>query len=810
MAESKLGAYHEKRNFERTMEPEGGAGKPEGAFRFAVQHHLARAGHYDLRLEWDGVLLSWAVPKGPSYNTRDKRLAIRVEDHPLEYRTFEGTIPKGEYGGGVVMLWDEGVWEPCNAVEAGLREGMLKFCLRGTRLMGRWALVRLRPKADEGKENWLLLKERDAFSKPSEGISQWTVSVKTGRSMEEIERGEHEKIAENPFFQADVQLAKLVSEIPGGSDWLFELKYDGYRMLSFMERGRVLLRSRNGKDYTNQFEPVASSLRNWAAGRAMVLDGELAVTDPSGRTDFQALQNYTRPSGGESLIYIVFDLLALDGTDLRNHPLEQRKAALEALMKDAPPNLHYSRHVRGNGAECLQAACQSGMEGIVGKKADSPYSGARNGDWIKLKCRKRQEFVIGGYTRTDKKAQGISALLLGVYEGETLCYAGRAGSGLSQRGMMELEERFRNFKRETAPFQCPPKPRANETITWLAPELAAEIQFAQWTKDGLLRQASVQGIREDKNPRDIRREGEKDMEKALSSPRKTGEREGGLIIQGVKITNPDKRMFSCPDITKGDVVRYYEQVSERMLPYVQDRLLSIVRCPGGISGTCFYKKHPGPGGGAIVPLSISGAEGETEPYFYIENGKGLISEAQMGTLEFHVWGSRAGALEQPDIMVFDLDPDEGMDLALVRRGVRDLKSVLTELALPSYLKTSGGKGYHVAVPFQPAASWDAFHDFAKKVSPVMEQRWPERYTSNPRKVKRTGKIFIDWMRNGRGATSVAPYSVRARAGARVSMPIAWEALDTVAPDGVDMAEALRRIREKDPWEGFFQAGQKLK
>ncbi|WP_425808127.1 DNA ligase D [Desulfitobacterium sp. Sab5] len=811
---AKLNRYNQKRNFERTLEPEGITEIAQEGLRFVVQHHIARRDHYDLRLEWDGALLSWAVPKGPSYDTRDKRLAVQVEEHPLEYRNFEGTIPKGEYGGGVVMIWDEGCWEPYGDVDDGLREGVLKFVLKGRRLKGKWALVRLKRKAGETKDNWLLLKEKDEYAKTADGISEFSTSIRTGRTMTEIEEGEDEKITRNSFSSTGVQLAQLVNTVPEGEDWLYELKYDGYRILAYIEGNSVRLITRNGNDYTERFQDVASSLVDWADGRAMILDGEMTITDAAGRTDFQALQNYLKNPQAQNLTYIVFDLLALDGADLRGQRLIDRKETLEALMQDAPKNLHYSRHVRGNGRESFRAACAAGMEGIIGKKADSIYNGTRNGDWIKLKCEQRQEFVIGGYTLSSKKTSGISSLLLGVYEGGELVYAGRAGTGLSEADMKELEGEFKSIKRMEPPFKLAPKRRSNEKITWLEPELVAEIKFAEWTEDHRLRQASFKGLRKDKDPRDIKKEKADDaiqpqsFAKGVESPMKAND--NSIIIEGIKISNPDKVIFADPEVTKGDVIRYYAKVAERMLPYVSRRVLSIVRCPKGISQTCFYKKHPGLGSQGIVTIPVSTSDGETEDYFYIENASGLIAEAQMGTLEFHTWGSRVDELEKPDLMVFDLDPDEGMDLSTVRQGVRDMKNILAELSLNSYLKTSGGKGYHVVVPLKPAVSWEVFHDFARRVAQVMEQKWPDRYTSNVRKAKRTNKIFIDWIRNGRGATSIAPYSLRARKGAGISMPIAWDELDTVAPDGINMAEALRRIGGKDPWQDFFRNNQQLK
>lgn len=806
----KLSMYHQKRNFDKTLEPEGGPAGTEGPLRFVIQHHMARSAHYDFRLEWDGVLLSWAVPKGPSYDTRDKRLAVQVEDHPLEYRNFEGEIPKGEYGGGTVMLWDEGTWEPITDVREGLEGGSLKFLLKGRRIKGKWALVRMKAKEGHEKKNWLLLKEKDEYAKADSGISPFAASIRTGRTMAEIAAGASERVIRNPFDKIDVQLAKLVHTVPNDEGWLYELKYDGYRIAAFVEGNRVRLVTRNQNDYTNRFGEIAVSLLDWAAGRAMVLDGEIAVTDASGRTDFQALQNYMKNPKARNLTYIIFDLLALDGADLRELPLTQRKEALLALMTGTPKNLHYSGHVSGDGEACFKAARESGMEGIVGKRADSKYSGTRNGEWIKLKCEKRQEFVIGGFTLSDKKTAGVSSLLLGVYNGGELVYAGRAGTGFREADREELEKRFEPLKRKAAPFKLAPETRPNETIAWLAPELVAEIEFAEWTEEGLLRQASFKGLRTDKDSRDVKKEQTEEAPelpspKELERPMETS----SILIEGIKITNPDKVIFEDPEITKGDVIRYYAQISERMLPYVSHRVLSIVRCPKGVSQSCFFKKHPGLGDKGTVTMPITNSDGETEDYFYIEDVSGLISEAQMGTLEFHIWGSRAESLETPDMMVFDLDPDEGMPLDTVRQGVRDMKEILSELSLTSYLKTSGGKGYHVVVPFQPVVSWNVFRDFAKRVAEVMEKKWPDRYTSNIRKAKRVDKIFIDWIRNGRGATSVAPYSIRARKGARVSMPIEWDELDLVAPDGVDMKDALLRIDRNDPWKDFFQNHQLL-
>jgi len=740
--------YNQKRNFDKTSEPPGKtlAENSEAAGprrrRYVVQRHFASREHYDFRLEWDGALKSWAVPKGPSLNPADKRLAVQVEDHPLEYRHFEGTIPAGQYGAGTVSIWDEGTYEPLTDMEEGLRKGSLKFTLHGKRLTGGWALARMKEE-DPKKANWLLIKE-----KSNEGGSQ------------------------NPFDRADAQLAKLVKAVPSEGGWLYELKYDGYRILSFVEEGGARLLTRNGGDYEHKFKAAAQALAEFAGGRSMVLDGEMVVADSEGRPDFQALQSYIKNPAGKRLQYMVFDLLALDGADLRPLPLRQRKEMLAALLAGVPEPLHYSVHIEGQGEALLQAARNANLEGIVGKRAESAYTGTRNGDWVKIKCAARQEFVVGGYTVSSKRAQGgISSLLLGVYRDGRLVYCGRAG-GFSQQDMAELGARFKSIMRKTPPFQGTPKARAGEEIMWLKPQYAAEIAFAEWTREGLLRQAKFKGLRTDKDVREIKREEEDELDEC--------------VIEGVKITHPDKVVSG--EVAKRDLALYYQKVAPRMLPYVRGRFLSAIRCPGGMGGECFFKKHP---------------EGDKESYYAIGDAAGLLTEVQMNTLEFHVWGSLAAQPERPDVMVFDLDPDEGMGLEDIRQGVRDLKGILDELGLKSYLKTSGGKGYHVVVPFRPAADWEAFRDFARGVVRIMEEKWPERYTGNVRKASRKGRIFVDWIRNTRGATSVAPYSVRNRVGLPVSMPIAWGELDKIAPGGIDMAQALKRLGRKDPWEGFL-------
>ncbi len=833
---NKLSEYKRKRNFSATNEPSGDEAKSsgDGSKKFTVQFHAARREHYDLRLEHDGVLLSWAIPKGPSFNPQDKRLAVMVEDHPLEYAEFEGIIPKGEYGGGTVMLWDEGTYAPLIDFESGLKEGSLKFTLFGKRLKGRWALVRM--KTDDSQDNWLFIKENDEFKKSEAGIEKYACSVRTNRTMNEIAQQAQAARQKNPEIEREVELCKAVSELPDGDEWLFEVKYDGYRMLAFCENGKAKLYSRNGREYTEKFAVITRALEERANGEAYVFDGEIVSPDGEGKTDFQALQAYEKKQDGE-IVYVIFDLLAANGEDLRELPLIERKQKLHRILKDAPDVLRESGYIRGYGRESAKAAKQLGLEGIVGKKANSPYRSGRTSEWVKYKCYLRQEFVLGGYTRTEKKSSGISALLLGVYgerienqvrktakKTKKLRYAGRAGTGLNRQSEAELMKLFSEYAADNSPFSEPPKASGREQIFWLSPDLVGEVQFAEWTNEHRLRQASFKGLRADKSAADVVAEtfsekkeefsqkkaakknaDEKNSHIEKETGKKTARKEvkkknaDELIICGVKISSSDKIVFPDCGVTKADVAHYYEAAASRMLEYAGNRILSVVRCHDGVDGGCFFNKHPVASSRAKT-VNVKSGDGDEHTYFYVKNKEELIAEAQLGGLEYHVWGSRADSLETPDTMVFDLDPDEGLPLSILRDGAREIKRTLEELKLRPLLKTSGGKGYHIVVPFPIKTSWEEFRIFSKKAAKLLSEKEPELFTDNLRKEKRKNKIFIDWGRNTRGATSVAAYSLRARRGAKVSMPITWSELNSVAPDGIDMFEALERLKGKDAWK----------
>ncbi len=804
MAQNKLASYQSKRNFAVTGEPQGKVKRSGGTLRFCVQHHLARADHYDLRLEWDGVALSWAVPKGPSFRTADKRLAMRVEDHPVDYMSFEGVIPKGEYGGGTVMLWDEGVWTPNRNFAKGLKEGSLKFRLLGERLKGDWALVRM--KNDGSGEAWLLIKEKDEYARETAGISRYTRGVRSGKSMKEIAQAG----GENPFSRADVMLADLTDRLPQGKGWLYELKYDGHRTLAFSEKGETVLKTRNGYDSTEKFALAAEGVSKALCGRAAVLDGEMIVADENGMPDFGAVQSYAK-RGGQGLCYVLFDLLALDGEDLRNLPLSERKQKLKTLLKDAPPVLKYSEHTERMTKTQCETLKKRGWEGIVAKRADAPYTAGKNGDWQKLKFRNTREFVVGGYTQSE--TGGLKALLVGYYEEGALLFAGSVGTGFPERTRAELTSMFRPLVRNDPPFAALPKEYRKRAV-FLKPEIVVQTEYAEITAAGLLRQASFKGLREDKTAKETVSETAERANPPKKRTRSAKTEETAFL--GVKITHPEKLMYPKQNFSKGDVAAYYAAAAPRMLPYLKERQLSLVCCPAGIEGEKFFRRHlDGTFAGVGFFADVQDGDRDKEQDgdrdgsdgFFVRAEKGVISLAQYNALEFHVHGAKKGS-DRPDVMVFDLDPDEGLPLAKVRRGARELKNLLGELGLVSFLKTSGGKGYHIVVPFRAGADGETFKGFAKRVALIMEERFPADFTANMSKKMRTGKIFLDWQRNSPSATSVAPYSLRAREGAPVSMPIAWEELSRVAPNGITLKTALKRLAKPDPWADFFEVKKK--
>ncbi len=896
-----LEEYRRKRDFKATPEPSGAAkgkkkkGKAKG-LSFVIQKHAASRLHYDFRLEMEGVLRSWAVPKGPSLDPGEKRLAVHVEDHPIDYGGFEGIIPKGQYGGGTVLLWDRGTWAPQEGegdpVE-GYRKGKLKFELDGEKLKGGWTLVRMHGRqGGENGENWLLIKENDATAQVGSGdaiVQERQESVDSGKDIEEIaaepdrvwqsnkaeKAGKAAKKAKkdrtapsdrtDPSDQAmklapaaipgakkakmpatiKPELATLVDAVPAGDEWIHEIKYDGYRALCHLEDGEARLITRQGNDWTDRFTPVARAAEALPARQA-ILDGEVVVLEANGISSFQALQNALSEDRGGDLVYFVFDLLYLDGYDLRTAPLSARKEALGKLMEGQSGVVRFGDHVEAGGEGFYKQACDFGLEGIVCKRGDLPYRTGRTKDWLKVKCLKRQEFVIVGFTDPEGSRAGFGALLLAVHDGKDLVYAGKVGTGYSQRTLLDLRRKMDKLAVDKPAFKNPPRGAEARRSHWVKPRLVAEVAFSEWTREGILRHSAFQGLREDKKPADVVRERPKELpaeaepktKKAAKKPagkknssvkRKKGpkpavlpapeeaaapgrSRKPELLMSGVRFSNPDKILFPGVEVTKRELGVYYSRIAEWMLPLVADRPLSLVRCPEGQTGQCFFQKHVND----QFPKEVKRVEieegGSTVLYGAVDSIEGILSLVQMGVLEIHLWGSHRGKVEQPDYVVFDLDPDEGLAWEKVVEGALTTRDFLAELGLQTYLKTTGGKGLHVVLPLTPRADWDEVKAFAKAIAEALAAAEPKKYTSKLPKADRKGKVFIDYLRNGRGATSIAPFSTRARSGAPVSAPLFWEELEG---DVRANTFTVRNLPERleglpgDPWEGFTKVRQTI-
>lgn len=816
---AKLARYNEKRDFARTPEPAGEEAN-SGRNIFVVQKHVATRLHWDFRLELDGVLLSWAVTRGPSANPDDKRLAVRTEDHPLSYATFEGTIPKGEYGGGTAMLWDRGTWAslPGKDPAKTLAEGHLHFTLMGERMRGEWIMIRLKPRPKEKQESWLLRKVADADAGP-DLAAQYMTSVASGRTMEEIaagapalplpgadaaplgrsaplppkrERDKRPKGASEregpPAFRAPM-LATLVDTPPTGNNWLHEVKFDGYRLLVALGGGLVECWTRNGHAFAPpSLGPLAAELAK-LPGTAL-LDGEVCVLDHHGRPHFSLLKNSLK-EGSSPLDLFVFDVLEIDGENLTDLPLTERKVQLQALLKPLKPPVHYTDHVLGEGERVLDALCDKGFEGIISKRADSRYTiGKRGSAWLKVKCGHRQEFVIGGWSRSEKRA-GFAALMLGHMKDGALVYAGKVGTGFDNAEIARLCETLAGMTVDAPPFADLPR-EARRGATWVRPELVCEIAYTEFTPDGHLRHPSYLGLREDKAARDVVRE------VAVPAPKPAKAKPGGAPPRhGITLTNPDRVIFPEAGITKAMLADYYEAVAPLLIAEIADRPLSLVRCPQGRGKQCFFQKHDsGMFSDAVkrVDLHEITSEGAVrQPYLYVEDIAGVLSTVQMGALELHIWGSRVPHEDKPDRLVFDLDPDEGLGFPAVIEGALGLRARLKSVGLESWPMLSGGKGVHVIVPIAPEHAWDVVKPWTHRFALAAAAERPERYTATLAKKARAGKIFIDYLRNGRGATAIAPYSTRARDGAPIAAPIAWKELGgftTGAAFGVRDAAAL--------------------
>ena len=780
-----LATYAAKRDFAKTAEPAGG--KPTAAGNsFMVQKHAASRLHWDFRLELNGVLLSWAVTKPPSTDPKVKRLAVRTEDHPLDYATFEGTIPKGEYGGGTVMLWDRGTWTNEADPAAGVAKGKLHFTLTGERMRGEWVLIRLKP---EGRaENWLLGKVADEFAT---GIDlDFDASIATGRTMAAIATGTavrvkapktRKKAAAKPPAFREPQLATLVDRPPAGNDWLHETKYDGYRAQVAVGGGVAVAYSRSGLEWTDRFGPVPAACAALPCASALI-DGEIVALDASGKPSFSTLQANLKAGG--PLLYFAFDLLALDGVDLADRPLTERKAALAILLEGAPPPLHYSEHVRGGGEAMFAALCSNGYEGVVSKRADGKSRPGRSGSWLKAKCTHRQEFVVGGWSKSDK-GRGFASLLLGVQEPGGLRFAGRVGTGFSEATLDTLSTRLAALVVDKSPFTGKLDAAARRGATFVRPDLVAEVAFAEFTADGSVRHASFLGLREDKAASDVVAEAPSDVVAEVAGLRTKHEKKGEPFTtpdrRGVRVTSADRIVFPELGLTKGALVDYYAVVAPVMLTQAGGRPLSLVRCPQGRAKTCFFQKHDsGMFSDDVHHVDIAGSDGKTEPYLFVDNAAGLLNCVQMGTIEFHGWGSRVVDIERPDRLVIDLDPDDGLDFAVVKAAAVLVRDRLEQRGLASFPMLTGGKGVHVVAPLVPAADWPAVKAWAKAFAEALEAEAPTAFVANMSKAKRKGRIFVDWLRNQRGATAVLPYSVRARDGAGVAVPVTWAQLAEIA------------------------------
>lgn len=814
-AGEKLAKYQAKRNFALTTEP-AGASLPSAGNGFVVQKHAATRLHYDFRLELDGVLVSWAVTRGPSPNPDDKRLAVRTEDHPLDYARFEGTIPKGEYGGGTVMLWDNGTWEsiPGKDPRQTLPEGHLHFVLHGRRMQGEWILFRLKPRGKEKGENWILRKVNDEFAGGSDDlVGIHLTSIESGRTMEEIAAGKSgakrkremvppalarprktatrvtakkgKAAGKLPPFRP-VQLAALVDHVPPGDRWLHELKYDGYRTLLAVGGGEGRAYTRSGLDWSDRFAGLIADAITLDLSSALI-DGEAVVLLPDGRTSFQALQAALK-GDPRKIDYFAFDLLELDGEDLTQRPLTERKEMLAALLGEGVGHLRYSDHIVGRGEQLFESFCGAGLEGVISKRIDARYSGSRSGSWVKTKCIRRQEFVIVGWTPSDKQ-RGFRSLLLGVNEEGKLRFAGKVGTGFTGDEIERLMELMAPLEQDAATVEAPRA--AVRGAHWIRPKLVAEIAYIEFTDEGVLRHPSYLGLREDKKPEAVVLEIEAPVETATTP-----------VASGIKISNRERVIFPEGKLTKGQLADYYEAVAEVMLPWAGSRPISLVRCPQGRDKKCFFQKHDaGSFGDEVKHVGIREKDGHEEPYLFVDTPAGLLTCVQMGTIEFHGWGARMEDVEKADRLVFDLDPDEGLDFKDVVSAAFHVQDVLAQMGLVTFPMVTGGKGVHVIAPLTPTAEWPQVKDFAHRFAMALAQAEPARFTAALAKARRTGRIFIDYLRNQRGATAVMPYSARARPFAAVAAPLTWEELrdlDSPAHWHIgDGAELVTRARSKD-------------
>ena len=840
----KLLEYNRKRDFTKTAEPSGAAPGATTGNSFIVQKHDATRLHWDFRLELDGVLKSWAVTKGPSADPDEKRLAVRTEDHPLAYAQFEGTIPQGEYGGGTVMLWDRGTWAPIKGKSAkDLEKGHLHFVLHGERMKGEWIIFRLKARPGEKRENWLLRKVTDAYAASGDTlVERGLTSVLTGRTMAEIaadaegshslkgKRGkafaaEMAKAAERnaavtakaaakprtrprakglPDFRP-VQLATLVDAVPAGNGWMHEVKFDGYRALVAVNGPEVKIYTRNGLDWTDKFQPLARALAGLNLPRALI-DGEIVAPGKDGNPSFSALQAVLKRGHGSQgeqnlLQFHAFDLLELDGDDLAPRSNLERKERLSALLAPAQPPVFVAQHVIGAGEKLFEGMCGAGGEGIVSKRIDGTYLARRGRNWVKVKCIRRQEFVILGWKKSSARARPFASLLLGQNEDGALVYKGNVGTGFDGKLLAEVAEAMAPLTTDKAPAEVPKADRRG--VTWLKPRLVAEVAFAEFTADGSVRHASFLGLRADKQAKDVVPERAEHLDQSGAAAPESP----------FKISNRARVIYPESGLTKGELADYYLKVAPLMLGTTANRPISLIRCPQGRAKQCFFQKHDaGTFGPHVHHVPIAEKDGHLEDYIYVEDAAGLLACVQMGAIEFHGWCSLASAVEAPERLVIDLDPDEGLGFDAVKQAAKDIRRKLSDLGLVAFAMLSGGKGVHVVVPLTPGHSWAQHADFAHRFAAALAMGDPEKYVATMSKAKRTGKIFVDWLRNQRGSTAVMPYSARARENAPVAVPVSWDELDGLESAHVftirDADKLLARAGDK-ALQGWGIAEQRL-
>jgi bifunctional non-homologous end joining protein LigD len=811
-----LERYRSKRDFKKTAEPGGKPGR-WGGDSFVIQKHAARALHYDFRLELDGVLKSWAVPKGPSLNPADKRLAIEVEDHPLVYGGFEGTIPKGQYGGGNVIIWDKGRWQPEGDARAGYKKGRLAFTLEGVKLHGKWNLVRKAGQRGE-KAAWFLIKGQDGNVKTHGSIvAEQPESVVSGREVEEVDKPAKRRAraapkvagaqkSKPPAF-ATPMLPSLVDSVPKGERWQHEIKYDGYRLLIYKQGKQVRMLTRKGLDWTRRFGTRLEKALQNLPYKNLVLDGEVVALDENSVSNFAQLQEALASDRPGGLVLYLFDILHADGLDYRSLPLEKRREVLEKMLgKEAGNTLQLSGTLTGNGPALFKAACEQGLEGIISKNWDSPYASGRVHSWVKTKCHRSGTFIIVGYSTQGKRA--LRSLVMAEKIKGKLCYIGRVGAGFNACNLEGLLSALERLQTKSAPLKPPRGAKVNDVL-WVKPELLAEIEFRARTGDNILRQASFKGLRPDKqNDEKVLELMEAPDPQPRSKPAK-GRQPSHLLSEdalgNITITHPERRLFGDEEVSKLDVAVYAARVADWMLPHILKRPLSLIRCTSDNKASCFYQRHATMGlPNVFKKVKLKEDKGKHGAYLYFDQPEDFLKLAQHGVVEVHPWNCHVDDAEHPDQIIFDLDPDVGLGWGRVVEGALVVKDWLEQRGFGVFVKTTGGKGAHLVLPLKPQLDWDGVKALSKRIAEKLAYENDKRFTAHLPKASRKGKIFLDYLRNGRSATAVAPYSLRARPGAPVALPLSWEAFRKVKDPQLFTFETVPPLLEKraDPWADF--------